>query len=103
MATEWVMVRVSRRTHSRLTAARDSLLRGYGNGLRELAFGDRDRVSLDQVISILLDEREDHSRRSRRSRTKSRAVAKPLQLPEPPQDGDARSTQDTSEECSPGS
>jgi len=69
MATKWTMVRVSESTRKRLEAMRDSLLSAYEKGQIDLDLDERDRVSLNQVLSILLDREESHRKRSNRSAT----------------------------------
>jgi len=72
MATSWIMVRVSKATHAALEAARESMKLGQEMGLRTLPCDDRDRVSLSAVIDVLLDARERHLKRARKSnRTRS--------------------------------
>lgn len=67
MPTDWIMVRISRETHARLEEARLSMLLGHEMGLRSLDSDDRDRVSLNQIIHILLDSRDKHAVRRKRS------------------------------------
>lgn len=74
MATEWMMVRVSRRTHDLLEIVRRSLILSHEQGRIEVRFDDRDRVSLDQVIETLAYERLAHQQRAReQSRRRRRA------------------------------
>jgi hypothetical protein len=72
MRPVWKAVRVSERTLARLEAARVSMQLAEDAGQRTLKRDDRDRVSLDQVISIMLDARDAHARRRDRSRQKRR-------------------------------
>ena len=74
MATDWIMIRVSRETHERLEAVRTSMLIGNEMGVRELQFDNRDRVSLDQVISELIYFRSKHADRRKRSAARRRAA-----------------------------
>jgi len=67
MPVEWIMIRVLRATHARLCDARESMRLGADLGLRELDCDSRDRVSLDQIIGLLLDARDRHRERKRRS------------------------------------
>lgn len=72
MATDWIMVRVSRSTHARLDAVRKSMQLAADVGLRELVLDPRDRVSLDQIIGLLIDMREGHAERRRASAARRR-------------------------------
>jgi hypothetical protein len=70
MATEWIMVRIDRRTHAALERVRESMRLGAEIGLRDLETDNRDRVSLDQVIRVLIEMRDNHAERRRRSAMK---------------------------------
>lgn len=67
MAEDWIMVRLRRLTRARLEAVRDSLLRAHEQGKIGLEMDTRSRVSLDQVIEILIDQREGHAARRKRA------------------------------------
>jgi hypothetical protein len=73
---KWVPIRISRGTHARLEAARESMRRGADIGLRILEEDDRGKVGFDKIITILLDFRDRHAQRrraaSRRRRDKRR-------------------------------
>jgi len=72
MQERWTLVKVSKVTRERLEAVRDSMLLADSVGLRNLERDNRDRVSLDQVISLLIDIRERHAERRKRSAAKRR-------------------------------
>lgn len=77
MNDRWTLVKVSKATRERLERVRDSMLLADSVGLRNLERDNRDRVSLDQVIELLIDMRDQHARRRKRSaanRRKKKAV-----------------------------
>lgn len=67
MTDDWIMVRLRRSTRARLEEVRDSLLRAHEQGKIGLEMDTRDRVSLDQVIDILIDQRKRHATRRKRA------------------------------------
>lgn len=67
MATDWIMVRLSRITHARLCKVRDSLLLAHEQGKIGLDFDPRERVSLDQVVDLLIQQRESHAARRKKA------------------------------------
>jgi len=68
--SQYIMVRMDRVTHKRLCAVRDSLMVAHEQGKIALEVDSRDRVSLDQVVNILIDARADHKKRVKRARTR---------------------------------
>jgi hypothetical protein len=82
MATDWIMVRVSKATHARLLAVRESLFRAEENGQVSLDRDPRDRVSIDQIINRLIDARSAHAaRRNKTRRTAQHQTAAVLPVP----------------------
>lgn len=76
MEKDWIMVRIKRTTYARIEGARKSLLWAYEMRQKELRFDDRGRVSVDQVLNILLDLRARHASRRARALAKRRARKK---------------------------
>jgi hypothetical protein len=73
----WTSIRVSSETKGLLEALRDSLQNGESAAREERLFPDtRDRIGLDQVIRVLLDERRRHNERKKRAAAKARETAK---------------------------
>ena len=70
--SRYIMVRLDRTTHKRLCAVRDSLMIAHEQGKLGLEVDNRDRVSLDQIINILIDARVDHARRRKASAKRRR-------------------------------
>lgn len=74
MARDWVMVRVQRSTLEDLERVRERLLTAYSNGQVEVEMDDRGRVSLDQVIRVLITRDRLKKIRSDRSRARKKAA-----------------------------
>lgn len=72
MNDRWTLVKISKATRDRLERVRDSMLLADSVGLRNLERDNRDRVSLDQVVNLLIDLRERHAERRKRSASKRR-------------------------------
>jgi len=72
MNDRWTLVKISKATRDRLEKVRDSMLLADSVGLRSLERDNRDRVSLDQVVNLLIDIREKHAARRKRSAAKRR-------------------------------
>lgn len=83
MAQEYVMVRITRHTRARLEQVRLSLWVAHEQGKLALDLDPRSRVSLDQVLEILCDERAAHAKRrtkAKRARAERRRAAQLPQL-----------------------
>lgn len=74
--TDWIMARLRTVTHARLKAVTDSLLRAHEQGKIALDFDAQGRVSLDQVINILVDQRQQHAARRKMAGRKVTAAGK---------------------------
>lgn len=82
MASEWIMVRLRRSTHERLTRLRARLQRAT-----ELCTGSRaaawpDDAGLDVVVETLLAEAESHLERSAAARKRRAEKRRAKRLPE---------------------
>jgi hypothetical protein len=82
MGSKWVLVRVSASTKAALERVRASMMLAHDVGLLDFAPDLRDRVGLDQVILRLIEIREKHAARrkrsaARRSRKQPPATAEP--------------------------
>lgn len=68
---DWIMVRVQRTTHERLMAEKRRIEKSREKGHnQQLALHESHGLPLDTVISLLLNDRESHVRRSNRSNRK---------------------------------
>jgi len=72
MNDRWTLVKLSKATRERLEKVRESMLLADAVGLRNLERDNRDRVSLDQVVNLLIDIREKHAARRKRSAERRR-------------------------------
>lgn len=72
MDDAWVMVRIGRVTHARLCEVRESLLRAYEQGKIALDLDQRSRVSLSQVVELLIQQRMEHATRRKKAAAKRR-------------------------------
>lgn len=72
MGDEWIMVRVKRSTYQQLERVRNSFRVAETMGWGELEFDSRGRVSLSQVIELLIRHRDLHHARVRRSKARRR-------------------------------
>lgn len=72
--TDWRHIVVSLATLNALRAVRESMEKGAELGTRNLETDPRGRVSLDQVIRLMIADRTRHRDRSRRSAKKRRSV-----------------------------
>lgn len=63
MATVWTLVKMSEDVRAMLEEVRDSMLRAEEMRMRHLDRDNRDRVSLDQVIRLLIESRQRHAER----------------------------------------
>jgi predicted RNA-binding protein with RPS1 domain len=72
MKTDWTLVKLSQETREKLEAVRDSMLVAEEMRMRTLDRDNRDRVSLDQIIRLLIEFREGHARRVRESKARRR-------------------------------
>jgi hypothetical protein len=94
MAKDWIMVRISRDTHRELERVRQSMLRAELMGLAQLKKDARGRFPLDEVILRLIDMRDKHAARVRRSKSRKRkgkcnGETETAQLPTPPREDSA--------------
>lgn len=67
MSDVWVMVRLKRATEARLREIELSLRRAYEAGQIELELDQQGRVSVNQIVEVLVDRYCGHKERSRRS------------------------------------
>lgn len=81
MNERWTLVKISKATRERLERVRDSMLLADCVGQRNLERDNRDRVSLDQVIGLLILMRERHAERRKRATTKKRKPKTPTPNP----------------------
>lgn len=72
MDGKWTLIKVSKATRARLEKVRLSLLMAEDGGQLQLDRDNRDRVSLDQVIGLLIGLRERHAARRKRASDKRR-------------------------------
>lgn len=63
---DWIMVRIRRTTHQRLTELAEMWKRERERRNDLPAPDDRDRIGLDRVISELIDRDDSHRRRGRK-------------------------------------
>jgi hypothetical protein len=81
----WTMVRVRRRTHSRLVKLRDGLLAAYQEGRIELQGSECESISFDFLINNLIDRVLSHRERARKQ--KRARAGKTGQIPSEPSIG----------------
>jgi hypothetical protein len=88
MAKVWTYVRITCDTHKELCRVRESLRIAEMMGVVTLEPDNRNRVSLDQVITRLISIRDKHSERRKRSASR-RASRKATKQPQPTDNGQA--------------
>jgi len=81
MARVWTLVKMSEETREMLEEVRQSMLRAEEMRLRSLDRDNRDRVSLDQVIRILIELRQRHAERRTAALERRRARKAASRLP----------------------
>lgn len=72
MATDWIMVRIDRRTHDLLKRLAASMQLAYERGQLDLYHDDQSRISINQVVTDLAYARLAHQRRARESSQRRR-------------------------------
>jgi len=80
---QWVMVRVTRDTHSALLRVMRSLAKAIEQGQHSPPTGADHRISIDAVIAELVKRDESHRRRAKKAKSKPRGkrAATPEQQP----------------------
>lgn len=68
---QYQMVRLKRSTHGCLVELRDRFFALYQDGKFDLPDSEAEHLSLDHVITILMERDEEHRRRARRQRNKT--------------------------------
>jgi len=81
---QWVMVRVTRDTHSALLRVMRSLAKAIEQGQYALPTGSDHRISIDSVIAELVKRDESHRRRAKKSKGKPRRKAAATSEQQPP-------------------